>query len=256
MRSLIALALPAAVLAHYNFESLVVNGEITAPYQYVRSTTNSNSPVTDVSSDGIICNIGSNNADIRAATETYTVAPGDEIGFNINSELGHPGPLAVYMSKAPDGTAASDYLGDGDWFKVYAATTRAITDAGLEWATFPSSVGIHNFTFELPAETPPGQYLLRGEHIALHGASEVGGAQIYLGCAQIEVSGSGSGSPSPVVKFPGAYTGEEPGLVINIYWPPPTSYEAVGPATWPDGCEDHTANLVGQTSDGDCTASA
>lgn len=54
-----------------------------------------------------------------AKTSTYTVAPGDNVGFTVNAALSHPGPLSVWMSKAPDGTAANAYDGSGDWFKVY-----------------------------------------------------------------------------------------------------------------------------------------
>ncbi|KAI9163100.1 Endo-beta-1,4-glucanase D [Paramyrothecium foliicola] len=249
----LALAASAApALAHYNFESLIVNGQGTNPYEYVRRVKNSNSPVTDVKSPNIVCNVGGNDADSRAATKTYTVKPGDQIGFDINSDLGHPGPLAVYLSRAPDGVSANNYVGDGDWFKVYELTTSAINSQGLQWATFPNSVGSQNFTFTLPSNLRPGNYLVRPEHIALHGAGQVGGAQFYLGCAQIQVTGSGTGNPSPVVKFPGAYTGTEPGVVVNLYWPVPTSYTPPGPRTWPNGCTDHTVNLWGRASDGDC----
>ncbi|VUC30461.1 unnamed protein product [Clonostachys rosea] len=247
---LAAAAMVPSVFAHYNFESLIVNGQETEAYQYVRQTTNANSPVTDVTSDDIICNAGGIDADIMAKTETYTVAPGDEVGFKINSGLGHPGPLAVYMSKA-SGTA-QEYKGDGDWFKVYELTYSELAADGIQWASFVNG-GISNFTFTLPTNLPAGDYLMRGEHIGLHGAGEFGGAQFYIGCAQLTVTGSGSGSPSPTVKFPGAYDGNEPGILIGIYWPVPTSYTAPGPVTWPNSCEDHTANYVGQTSDGDCT---
>ena len=63
-------------LAHYNFESLVVNGKETAAYQYVRRAKNANSPVTDVKSSDIICNNGGTDADVMAATETYKIAAG------------------------------------------------------------------------------------------------------------------------------------------------------------------------------------
>jgi hypothetical protein len=69
------------------------------------------------------------------------------------------------------------------------------------------------------ANKAAGQYLLRAEQIALHGASAPGGAQFYISCAQIEVTGSGSGTPDPTVKLPGAYATDDPGLVINIYYP-------------------------------------
>lgn len=195
-------------------------------YEYVRRVKNSNSPVTDVKSASIVCNVGGNDADSRAATKTYTVKPGDQIGFDVNSDLGHPGPLAVYMSRAPDGVAASNYLGDGDWFKVYELTTsRITTSTGLEWATFPNSVGAQNFTFTLPSNLRPGNYLVRPEHIGLHGAGSAGGAQFYLGCAQIQVTGSGTGVPSPTVKFPGAYSGNEPGI-LSMCFPNSAHYVA------------------------------
>lgn len=257
MKSTIAglTAFATTALAHYNFEALIVNDNVTSAYEYVRQTTNSNSPVTDVTSSDFVCNQGGLDADIMAKTSTYAVAGGDTVGFTVNVNIGHPGPLHVYMSKAPDGTTAQDYDGSGDWFKVYAATTSEITDEGLQWATYVSG-GITNFTFTLPEDLAAGEYLMRAEHIALHGASTEGGAQFYIGCAQLSVSGSGSGTPTDTVSIPGVYDGTEPGILINVYYPIPTNYTDPGPVTWPNSCEDHTANYVDQTSDGDCTGSA
>jgi hypothetical protein len=73
---------------------------------------------------------------------------------------------------------------------------------------------------------------MRVEHIALHSASAVGGAQFYLSCAQLKVENGGNGSPSPKVAFPGAYKATDPGIQINIYYPVPTSYTPPGPAVW------------------------
>jgi hypothetical protein len=69
----------------------------------------------------------------------------------------------------------------------------------------------------IPRNVPSGDYLLRIEHIALHGASQANGAQFYISCAQITVTGGGSGSPSPLVSFPGAYSASDPGIKVNIY---------------------------------------
>ncbi|OLN96070.1 putative endo-beta-1,4-glucanase D 8 [Colletotrichum chlorophyti] len=256
MRSVAFLAAAALVpqaMAHYVFPTLIVNGEVTERYQYVREAKNSNSPVEDVTSEGIVCNKGGNDDDVLAKTETKAVKAGDELGFIVENDMGHPGPLAVYLSKAP--SDVKSYKGDGDWFKIYELTTSDITDAGLQWATYINNAGIHNFTFTIPKEVPTGEYLLRAEHVGLHGAGSKGGAQFYISCAQISVTGAASGTPEPTVKFPGAYTGEEPGLLINIYYPAPKSYTPAGPAVWPNACEDHTANLLGQTFDGDCTGS-
>lgn len=83
----------------------------------------------------------------------------------------------------------------------------------------------------IPKCLADGEYLLRAEHIGLHSASAVGGAQLYISCAQISVSGgSGTYAPKNEVAFPGAYPATDPGLVINIYYPIPTSYTPPGPA--------------------------
>ena len=69
----------------------------------------------------------------------------------------------------------------------------------------------------IPKALPSGDYLLRVEHIALHQASQTNGAQFYISCAQITVTGGGSGSPGPLVSFPGAYSASDPGIKVNIY---------------------------------------
>ncbi|KAM0333969.1 hypothetical protein ACHAQA_000987 [Verticillium albo-atrum] len=236
--------------AHYNFESLIVNGEITDPYQYVRKTTNGNGPITAVNSTDIICNAGGIDNDIMAATETFTVAAGSEVGFKMNEYMGHPGPLAVYLSKAP--TTAQAYKGDGEWFKVYQSSLSNKTVDPIQWAPFIGG-GVHNFTFTLPAELPAGEYLMRGEHIGLHSAG-LYEAQFYIGCAQIKVTGSGAGTPGPSVQLPGAYDPTDPGILVNMYWPPLRHYTPPGPPAWPNACDDSTVNtLNGQPSDGDCT---
>ncbi|RDW61669.1 hypothetical protein BP5796_11561 [Coleophoma crateriformis] len=259
MRSTISSTLLAAaaflptVFAHYNFEALIVNGNITDAYEYVRQTNNSNSPITDITSQNMICNSGGLDAATMAKTSTYTVAPGDNVGFTVNAAISHPGPLSVWMSKAPTGTAANAYDGSGDWFKVYELTYTEINSEGIQWATYPSgSSGIQNFTIDLPTDLPAGDYLMRAEHVALHAAEAYGGAQFYIGCAQLSVTGTGAGSPSPVTSIPGQYTGYEAGLIINIYYPIPTNYTAPGEVTWPGACVSHKANLDGQTYYGMC----
>ena len=81
------------------------------------------------------CNIGSFAA--AATTKTMKVRAGDNVGFKINSVLGHNGPLFAYMSKTtvPD---VSAYEGDGDWFKVYemGAHTHANYQVAMTWITY------------------------------------------------------------------------------------------------------------------------
>ena len=86
--------------------------------------------------------------------------------------------------------------------------------------------------FTVPKSTPSGTYLVRGEHIGLHAASTSGGAQFYIACGQVNVTGGGNGTPGPLVAFPGAYKASDPGILININYPVPTSYTPPGPAVW------------------------
>jgi len=76
---------------------------------------------------------------------------------------------------------------------------------------------------------------LRIEHLALHVAQSTGGAQWYISCAQVTVTGAGGGSPSPTALLPGAYVATDPGILIDIYYPIPTSYTPPGPAVWGGG---------------------
>ncbi|KAI4731893.1 family 61 glycoside hydrolase [Aureobasidium sp. EXF-10728] len=237
-----AAALAQTAMAHYRFNQFIVGDVVTKEYEYVRQNSNMNSPVTDVTSKDLICNAG--GLDTGAQTKTYKVAPGDTVGFAVDTPIQHPGPLNVYMSKA-DGDA-SKYDGSGDWFKIYTmgANTYKEGDNGL---TFKAD-HLSKVTFDLPKDTPAGQYLLRIEHIGLHSASSFGGAQFYISCAQIEVSGSSTAKPSPTVKIPGVYTGHEDSLELSIYYPIPVNYQPPGPAVWPSGSGSAPATSAAGTS--------
>lgn len=256
--ALAAIALPC-VQGHSNFVALIHNGQKTGDWEYVRENTGGNGHIPPNTPD-FICNIGGLNPTIMARTKTRTVAPGDSVGFTILQEFIHGGPVFAYLSKAPGSTTAAQYKGDGLWFKAYELTYTAITPTdGVVWASsvYDKSIsagrGMKNFTFTLPQNLPPGEYLLRAEHIALHNGGVVGGAQYYPGCAQLKVTGNGNGNPAPLVSLTNLYSPTDPGIVVNVYWPPLTSYTAPGPKTWPNACTDHTPNLIGKPNDGDCT---
>lgn len=72
------------------------------------------------------------------------------------------------------------------------------------------------WSFNMPS-LAAGDYLLRGEIIALHSAGSQGQAQFYMSCAAIRVTGSGTCAPTDTVSFPGAYSATDPGILISIY---------------------------------------
>ncbi|KAI0736137.1 glycoside hydrolase [Fomitopsis betulina] len=223
----------ASVTAHYTLPDLILNGAVTSDWEYVRQTENyeTNMPVTDVTSELIRCY----ETDTASSTSVATVQAGATVGFQANGDFYHPGYFSAYMSAASP-SASSDSAATGEtWFKIWQDTPTFTAGANGQPGTlnFPLETA-DQFTFRIPPSLPSGQYLIRGEQIALHVASTYGGAQFYLACAQVNVENGGSGSPSPLVSFPGAYTGYEPGILIDIYDLPSnfTGYVAPGPAVW------------------------
>ncbi|PPQ65355.1 hypothetical protein CVT26_000070 [Gymnopilus dilepis] len=222
----VALSLATLASAHYTFPDLIVGGTNTGDWVNVRKTNNYNSqaPVTDVTSADFRCYTSQTNAQ----ASTATVTAGSTIGIQADQAIYHPGVINVYMAKAPNNNVAS-WDGSGTvWFKVYQISAE--TNGGQS-ITFPGT-GLTTVNFQIPKNLPSGQYLVRMEQIALHAASTYGGAQFYLSCAQINVTGGGSGTPGPLVAIPGVYTGYEPGILINIYYPIPANYTQPGPPVW------------------------
>ncbi|KUJ19474.1 uncharacterized protein LY89DRAFT_667422 [Mollisia scopiformis] len=206
---------------HYTFPAI----DSTSDWQYVRQTTNyqSNAGLADVNSDQLRCY----QAGTQGAKSTMAVAAGGSVTFKSSPNIFHPGPIQFYMAKVPDGQDVTTWDGKGEvWFKIYAE--KAISSGGqLSWA----SLNKGSFSATIPKNLQSGDYLLRIEHIALHQASSTGGAQFYISCAQVKVTGGGSGTPSPLVSFPGVYKASDPGIKINIYSAAGT-YTPPGPPVW------------------------
>jgi hypothetical protein len=225
----------STALAHWNYDRIIVNGHIIGePYQYIRKSNNSNSPLQNVNSTDMRCNMGGSSS---STTQTYTVRAGDSLGFKVADTFGHPGPQQVYLSKAP--SLASEYDGSGDWAKIYTLTYSLNSsyysgDGILKWATHRAQT----FKFKLPEATPPGEYLLRAEGLALHAAHKANNAQFYVSCAQIKVEGNGTGIPGPTIKFPGGYHWDSPGVLIPEFWSKITNYTSPGPKLWPEGTQE------------------
>ncbi|KAF2681615.1 lytic polysaccharide monooxygenase [Lentithecium fluviatile CBS 122367] len=239
IRPTLGLLVAAALktVAHWTYDRIIVNGQIIGkPYQYVREHNNSNIPLQNVNSTDMRCNIGGISG---SNTQTYSVAAGDQLGFTIAETFGHPGPQQVYISKAPGDV--KQYDGSREWAKIYTLTfslnsSYGSNDGILKWATHRAQ----SFEFKLPEATPPGEYLLRAEGLALHAAHKANCAQFYVACAQIKVNGNGQGIPGPTIQFPGSYRWNSTGVLIPEFWSRITNYTSPGPKLWPQGTdEDH-----------------
>ncbi|RYP50933.1 hypothetical protein DL768_003658 [Monosporascus sp. mg162] len=233
-----AAALARLAAAHYTFNGLLINDELVGrDWQYIRQHDRGYMPTfreEAATSDDFRCN---QNGGSGANTDVYTVRPGDKVGlrqaFGANGIL-HPGPAQVYLSLAPG--SVKEYDGSGDWIKIAQelACKPNIVPADFQtdaWCTWNEN----NVSFVVPENIPEGEYLVRGEHIALHGAHD-GKAEFYYSCAQIKVEGStGSELPGEKVLIPGVYGVDDDAINFSV-WGSSTSYPFVpGPDVAPGG---------------------
>ncbi|RPA78888.1 hypothetical protein BJ508DRAFT_416250 [Ascobolus immersus RN42] len=223
LSSLLAVALAgfAAVEAHTIFQKVSVNGQEQGQLKGVRAPA-SNYPIENVNHPDFACNTGINYKDNTVinipAGARVGAWWGHEIGgANGPNDLDHPiaashkGPVIVYLAKVDNAASASaqgqkwfkiaeDGLSGGKW-----AVDRLIENGGWTY-------------FNIPTCVAPGNYLMRVEIIALHNAPRQGGAQFYMECAQINVTGGGSNNgQSNTVSFPGGYSATHPGILTSIY---------------------------------------
>ncbi|KIK68802.1 carbohydrate-binding module family 1 protein [Collybiopsis luxurians FD-317 M1] len=251
--SLIAAAFfVASASAHATFQELWING-VDQGSSCVRLPL-SNNPVTDVTSNDLTCNVSP-----TPSNGVCSVKPGDSVTVEMhqqpndrscaNEAIGgaHYGPINIYL--APVANAITADGPSASWFKI--------SEIGLPssnpdyWGTEVLNDNCGHYTFTIPPNIKPGNYLLRAEVIALHVASSVGGAQFYMSCYQINIGGTGTVSPAGV-KIPGAYSATDPGILINIYQqlnsyqiPGPSPYGTTSPAVantpWPTTATWNTA---------------
>lgn len=238
MKTALAAALVALgakhVAAHATFQNLWVNG-VDLGTQCARLPV-SNSPVTNVGSNDIRCNAGTRPVGPKCpvpAGSTVTIEMHQQNGDRScnNEAIGgaHYGPVQVYMSAVSD---ASSSDGSGSWFKIFADTWRKNPNGYSGDDDYWGNKDLNNccglMDVPIPSNLAPGDYLLRAETIALHTAGSSGGAQFYITCYQVTVTGGGSNRPSGV-SLPGAYRASDPGILVNIH-SSLSSYTAPGPA--------------------------
>ncbi|KAF2265708.1 hypothetical protein CC78DRAFT_578873 [Lojkania enalia] len=232
--------------AHYVFSRFMFNKTVTEQWQYVRNLSMGQArdsglwdqymPFYDIYTEDVRCGWGASKS--GPGTQTANVVAGDEVGFVIGRSADEPlepyiiyhnGPGQAYLSKSPTDDL-DHYEGGGEWFKI--------ASLGVKNDTYWLTRGQRGMNFTLPSTTPPGLYLLRVEHLYVRSAFNT--TQFYIACAQINITSPPKttiGTPGPLVKFPGAYKLEDPGIWVqdNYYdWPPSglLNYVPPGPPVW------------------------
>lgn len=167
--------------AHQNLHEFWING-VTVGYEKCMRRPPSNNPVTDINSNDIRCNV---NGGLATGTNPVpgvcAAKAGDEITV-IWDTSSHPGPLQHFLYGPVDNALTADGSG-AKWFKVHELSVQ---NGKMANVLMMENQG--KWTFKLPANLESGEYLLRSEMLALHGAGVIGGAQFYIGCMQLRVS--------------------------------------------------------------------
>ncbi|TEB26108.1 endoglucanase II [Coprinellus micaceus] len=216
------LAFGSVAYGHCIFQKVSVNGVDQGQLKGVRAPGNNN-PIQNVNDGGMACN---NNLQYTDST-VINVPAGARVGAWWGHVIGgaqmpndpdhpiassHKGPVSVYLAKVDNAASASP--SGLRWFKV---AEDGLTNSNGQWGVDRMIQSGGWQYFDMPSCVAPGQYLMRIELLALHSAYSQGGAQFYVGCAQINVQGSGSSTGNDLVSFPGAYSSNDPSIVINIY---------------------------------------
>ncbi|KAG8823590.1 hypothetical protein FRB91_011569 [Serendipita sp. 411] len=215
------LSLAGYTLGHTIFQEVSVNGVSAGHLKGIRYP-NYDGPINDVTTNDVICNGGPNPLVTPYDTTIIDVPAGATVTAEFHHTLtsagtsdgdepisaSHKGPIMVYLAKVP--SALQTTMTGLQWFKIY--------EDGLHsdgtWAVDTMIANKGKVNFQMPVCVPSGEYFMRVELIALHAAGSLLGAQLYMECAQIRVTGGGSASPA-TVSFPGAYTQSDPGILIK-----------------------------------------
>ncbi|KAG8912185.1 hypothetical protein FRC01_005249, partial [Tulasnella sp. 417] len=212
-----------------------------------------NSPVGTVDA-AMSCNVGGDTG----VAGKCTVAAGSTVSVEMHQQFGdrtctteaiggnHDGPVIIYLAKVPDSSTAAGST--ASWFKIWqnGLVTADATTQTYYWATDVMNDNCGKVSFTVPADLEPGDYLLRAEVIALHVAFGSGGAQHYMSCYQLTVTGSGSASPAGV-SFPGAYGLSDPGILFTLYTSF-TTYTIPGPTVYTPGSSPSTTTKASSST--------
>ncbi|KAK4099558.1 carbohydrate-binding module family 1 protein [Parathielavia hyrcaniae] len=158
-----------------------------------------------------------------------TIAAGDKISIVWDPEwpTSHMGPVIDYLA-ACNGPCESVNKESLRWFKISGA---GYDQQAGRWAADALRANGNSWLVQIPSDLKAGNYVLRHEIIALHGAGSPNGAQSYPQCINLRVTGSGSNVPSGVAGT-SLYTASDPGILFNPYVPSP-NYPVPGPALIP-----------------------
>jgi len=187
----------------------------------------SQDPIKGATNPDVNCGSGA-----KPASLVLDANPGSQLTFDWRTANGgkwphNTGPILTYMASCGNQTCDQFDTTKAKWFKIKQDGRK---DDGNWVQQDLMNGGVANA--QIPSTIAPGNYMVRHEIIALHLGTSMGGAEFYVGCAQLRIGGSGSGVPSPndLVSLPGAYSDPDPGIFDPQAFDASAQYVFPGPA--------------------------
>lgn len=234
-----ALASAVGVLAHGHVSNIVVNGIYYEGYDPTSFPYESDPPVVvgwtaDDTDNGFISPDAYQTPDVichKNATPAgghATVPAGASILLQWTPwPDSHLGPVVDYLANC-NGLCEDVDKTTLEFFKLDGIGYLSGADPGT-WATTTLIAENSSWVVQIPEDLAAGNYVLRHEIIALHAAGSLDGAQNYMQCVNLEVTGTGSLAPSGVLGTD-LYQETDPGILYNLYTSPEPPYTIPGPA--------------------------
>ncbi|OJJ06600.1 hypothetical protein ASPVEDRAFT_45957 [Aspergillus versicolor CBS 583.65] len=264
-RSLLAFAsFVASVAAHGHVTGVVVNGVLypgwdIGSFPYMEDppvvaawgTPNTGNGPVDLTTQGysntdIICSLNATNA-----KGSIPVAAGDKLNLQWTEWPDtHHGPVVDYLASCGDSCETIDKTAL-EFFRIDGVGLVDGAEVPGTWGDDQLIKNNNSWMVQIPESIAPGNYVLRHELIALHGAGTEGGAQNYPQCFSLQVTGSGTDKPAGVVGTK-LYTEDDAGILVNIY-SSLSSYKIPGPTLY-SGASSITQATSTVTSTGSAVA--
>lgn len=183
---------------------------------------------TQYDSSNIVCHRGSAPGALAAP-----VTPGGTVKMTWNTwPDDHHGPVITYLANC-NGSCSDVDKTALQFFKIDAGGLIDDSEIPGTWATDKLIDNNYSRSITIPSDIEAGNYVLRHEIIALHGAEDLDGAQNYPQCINLNVTGSGTATPSGTLGT-ALYKDTDPGIYIDI-WQSISSYTIPGPTLYTAG---------------------
>ncbi|KAL2842802.1 glycosyl hydrolase family 61-domain-containing protein [Aspergillus pseudodeflectus] len=195
----------------------------------------------------IICHRGAEPGALSAE-----IAPGGSVTLYWSTwPTDHHGPVISYLAECGGDCASVDKT-TLEFFKIDEGGLIDNSAVPGTWASDELIAANFSRTITIPSDIKSGNYVLRHEIIALHGAGTLDAAQNYPQCVNLKVTGSGTATPAGTLGTE-LYKDTDAGILVNI-WNALSSYEIPGPALYTAGSGTATSSSSSSSSSSSTSA--